>query len=105
MVWQNGGTGSHIPQPVKRQVLQRDHHTCQLAYPHRCIGTLTPNTAQYDHITPVHQLPITRDQANDPDNLRAVCEPCHRHHSSLQGHAAKRARRYRKPQTHPGLER
>ncbi|MFB9248529.1 HNH endonuclease [Sphaerisporangium melleum] len=40
------------------------------------------------------------------DNLKAMCEPCHRVKSSAEGgraKAAKQGRRQRPPERHPGL--
>lgn len=102
MTWTNGGKGSRFSAKTKRTVKRRDQGLCQLQYP----GCLVIGS-QYDHIASVAKLGISRDDpaADDPNNLRLVCEPCHRHHSSMQGHAAKRAKRFRKPLEHPGLVR
>ena len=52
---------------VRKRILQRDNHTCQIALP-GC--TITANTV--DHITPV----ALGGAWYDPDNLRAACSHC-----------------------------
>lgn len=79
---------------IRRAVLERDGHVCQLAYPGACIHTAT----EVDH--------IHGDDNHDPSALRAVCTPCHQARSSSQGGraaAAARASRRRVPERHPGL--
>lgn len=55
---------------LRRYVLARDHHRCQLAYPDICRGHATAA----DHIIP-HALggPTTTE------NLQAACRPCNQH--------------------------
>ena len=52
---------------VRKRILQRDNHTCQIALP-GC--TITANTV--DHITPV----ALGGSWYEPDNLRAACAHC-----------------------------
>lgn len=54
-------------------VIQRDGATCQLRYPGICTHTAT--TA--DHI-----LHRSRGGTDNPDNLRASCQPCNQHRSN-----------------------
>lgn len=53
-----------------KHVLQRDHYVCQIRTPAICTETAT--TA--DHINP-----RSKGGSDNPDNLRASCEPCNRH--------------------------
>ena len=52
---------------VRKRILQRDNHTCQIGLP-GC--TITANTV--DHITPV----ALGGSWYEPDNLRAACAHC-----------------------------
>lgn len=52
---------------IRKQILTRDNHTCQIKSK-RCTGTAT----HVDHI-----IPVTQGGAWwDPDNLRAACSTC-----------------------------
>jgi 5-methylcytosine-specific restriction protein A len=82
---------------IRWQVLERDHHRCQIRIPDRCIGVAN----QVDHA----------GDRNDhrPENMRAACGPCHAHRSANQGgvaagkaRAARVAARKRIPERHPG---
>lgn len=57
----------HTWQAVRLQILQRDHHVCQVRGP-KCNGKAT----QVDHIIPLSE----GGSRLDHDNLRASCLPC-----------------------------
>lgn len=84
----------------RARALRRDGYQCQIRTPEICIGTAN----QGDHIGDRHDHRV--------ENIRAACEPCHRHRSSQQGGAAyaraaraRAAARKRAPEPHPGLVR
>ena len=54
---------------IAAQILDRDHHQCQIQYPGICTGRATT----VDKIIPAAQRP---DLALDPTNLRGACRPC-----------------------------
>ena len=54
-------------QRIRRTILERDNHTCQIAGP-KCTGTAT----HVDHIIPINQ----GGPWYDPTNLRATCPTC-----------------------------
>ena len=63
------------PTHVRRRVLDRDQHRCQLRYS-GCLGVAT----EVDHVRNVAAVLHaggTRQQADDPSNLAAVCSSCH----------------------------
>lgn len=71
-----GGTGRRGPyggkwHAIRKRVLERDNHQCQIGLPLICNGTA--NTA--DHITPIAWGGAWWDMAN----LRAACTPCNQH--------------------------
>lgn len=74
---------------LRARVLRRDQHLCQLRYP-----GCTEYATEVDHIHGADDHSL--------DNLRAVCNPCHKHRTALQANAAK-PKRKRPPQRHPGL--
>lgn len=80
-------------QRIRRHVLKRDDHTCQLQLP----GCLT-EADQVDHITSV-----ANGGPDDPDNCRAICQPCHNKVTAQQAAAARARRRSgrRRPRLHP----
>ncbi|MGV0634484.1 HNH endonuclease signature motif containing protein [Mycolicibacillus trivialis] len=88
--WGNGG----VPKRVRRIVLARDHHTCQLAYP-GCTGQAT----EVDDIIPVSVRGIPRSQTR-PEDCQAVCAPCHRQKTQREAQAG-RNRWRRQPRKHP----
>ena len=63
--WRN--VSSHRWEKVRRYVLQRDHHECQIRYP-----GCAEHATQVDHI---HTLADGGDPY-DPNNCRAACAPC-----------------------------
>jgi 5-methylcytosine-specific restriction endonuclease McrA len=86
---------------ARKQVLDRDRHTCQLDYD-CCIGYAT----QVDHITNVASTKQHRAEANDPNGLQAVCAPCHQVKTSREAAAGRLANPItwrRPPERHPGL--
>ncbi|MUM06209.1 HNH endonuclease signature motif containing protein [Mycolicibacterium sp. CBMA 360] len=101
MAWSNASSGSKFSARTKRIVKHRDQGTCQLQYPGICQGIGT----QFDHVINLAQLGISRSdpEADYPGNLQLVCPPCHTKKTQGEAHAAKRAKRFRKPLPHPGL--
>lgn len=76
---------------IRRDVLTRDNHHCQLRSPH-CTGYAT----EVDHIGDKHN--------HTRDNLRAACHTCHAERTTAQGHTAARAARanaHHPRETHP----
>lgn len=95
------GTGSwsghrrSFPAATRRQILDRDHHACQLHYP-GCTGTAT----EADHI-----VPHAEGGTDHPDNGQAVCPTCHTtktRREQARGRARRPTRRRPEP-PHPGL--
>lgn len=100
------GTRQSLPTKTRRYILRRDK-TCQLNYPQVCVGT----PREVDHITPHAEATLlgwTPAQIDHPDNLQAVCPPCHGLKTGAEqarGRArAQAARPKQRPKpTHPGL--
>ena len=94
MAWSNPRS-SRVPpnwKAIKRRILARDNYVCQLRGP-SCIGVAT----QVDH--------KDRLGPSTPDNLWAVCAPCHQVKTSseaTEGRNRYYARKYRPIETHPG---
>jgi 5-methylcytosine-specific restriction protein A len=65
---------------IRRDVLERDAHTCQLRG-ERCTTTAT----ECDHIGDRHD--------HSRNNLRAACHPCHAARTAAQGHQTMREQR------------
>uniref|UniRef100_UPI00389B3972 HNH endonuclease n=1 Tax=Mycobacterium sp. HUMS_1102779 TaxID=3383487 RepID=UPI00389B3972 len=57
---------------IRRDILDRDGHRCQIHYPGICTGKATT----VDKIQPASRRP---DLALDPTNLRGACAPCNDH--------------------------
>ncbi|AID58985.1 homing endonuclease [Mycobacterium phage Gaia] len=95
MAWKNGGAGSRIPARLRARVKARDKH-CQLGYK-GCTGAMD----EIDHIVNVKALKIDRSQANDINNLQAVCLSCHK--KKTQAEAAAGRRKHLRTLTPPGL--
>jgi 5-methylcytosine-specific restriction enzyme A len=74
MPWEHGksrqsrGYGARWDK-LRLRILARDSHLCQ---PCLNTGILKPAT-QVDHITPK-----AKGGTDDPDNLQAICDPCHK---------------------------
>lgn len=90
MNWGNGG----VPQRIRKQVLTRDQHTCQLQYP-CCTGVAT----EVDDIIPVSVRRIPRSHTTAED-CQAVCHECHKVKTQAEAQAGRR-RHLRAPRTHP----
>ena len=78
---------------LRLSVLRRDKFRCQIG----SSGCSTVAT-EVDH--------ILRGDNHSPSNLRAVCHSCHRKKTVAEAHAAKRAkkaRRFRPQERHPGV--
>lgn len=99
MAWVNGGPGSKIPIGVKREVADRQHHQCATHNPQVCTGAID----EYDHIINVKALGIDRAHANDPSNIQGLCIPCHKDKTQGEAAEARRRRRFRPAERHPGL--
>ena len=65
-------------------VLERDGYTCQI-----CERRVTLHTAQVDHLKPFRRFKKPVD-ANTPENLWVLCEPCHRRKTELDREAESR---------------
>lgn len=77
---------------LRLAILERDAYTCQLHYEHRCIVRAT----EVDHI----------DGHDDhrPENLQAVCQPCHATKTGRDNAARTNGPpRQREKPAHPGL--
>ena len=99
------------PAHVRRRVLDRDGHRCQLRYP-GCTGT----AVEVDHrvnVAAVLRAGGTRQQADGPANLWSACGLCHAIKTERERNeavaaanrkrAALRRRRLRRPEEkHPG---
>lgn len=86
--------GWYGPGGTREQVLKRDGGRCKIALADRCDGV----AVQVDHIDP--------DGPESMDNYQAVCIPCHRWKTGVEGAQGKaRKARDRKQGTekHPGL--
>lgn len=95
--WQGTGA-SRAWRKVRAYCLERDSNRCLLQLP-GCIEEAT----EVDHIDNLAALGIGRNDpiALDPERCVSVCMPCHRKKTSLEAHAAKRAKRKHKPYIHP----
>lgn len=99
------GSGSWRRQPlprgwhkIRQRILHRDHGLCQ-EYD-ALFGICGQPATDVDHIDP------DGPQA-DPSNLRSLCRPHHQLKSSREGAAAmlaRKPRRLRAPEAHPGLK-
>lgn len=77
---------------VRKQVLDRDAHTCQLRHP----GCET-DAAEVHHLGGVKR----RDDYDNPDLCIAVCPPCHRIETVKQAAHGRWGRTKRTPPKHP----
>ena len=81
-----------VPQALRRKVLARDHHVCQLA-----LADCLVSATEVDHIVPVFE-----GGTDDVANLRAVCSSCHKQKTQEEAQrAAGRMSRKREQQMHP----
>jgi 5-methylcytosine-specific restriction enzyme A len=107
-----GGNRSAPPR-LRRQILERDKHQCQLRYPGICVGAADVvdhirNLASYGPMPSDARANATHP-GNHPSNLQASCKPCNDHkakHEAADGiraHHQRRRQRLRLPETkHPG---
>lgn len=95
MSWNTSDRKKRLPDnwsTLRLQILRRDGWKCQIRYD-GCSGAAT----DVDH--------IRRGDDHRLTNLRAACARCHARKSSLEGHAARAARKKltRRPKgRHPG---
>jgi 5-methylcytosine-specific restriction protein A len=61
---------------LRRFILKRDNHRCQIRFVGTCIGVAT----EVDH-----KLRVTLGGTDHPSNLQAACRPCHLAKSSDEG--------------------
>ena len=83
-----------------KRIFERDRGTCQ----QRDFGCTVAAT-EVDHIISVAELGIPRADANDDENLRAICSSCHRRKTqreALAGAQRRKERRHLPRQPHPG---
>lgn len=99
MTWGQGGNRAY--RRARAQVLERDGHQCQLRYP-GCVHTAT----EADHRTNIASIGINRTDVINPDDMQAVCRPCHlikTRHENLATNPRRHPRRITRPkQPHPG---
>ncbi|PQP24151.1 HNH endonuclease [Rhodococcus opacus] len=95
MAWGQGGawSGGSTAQwrRLRTIVLNRDEHRCQLG-----LACCTGEATEVDHI-----INRAAGGSDDLENLRAVCQSCHRVLTQRQANAA-RPQRKRPPEEHPG---
>ena len=70
-------------QHLRKQILERDGHQCQLRLPDVCTG----RASQVDHI-----ISVADGGSDEPGNLRSVCRKCHARRTARQGLEARRRR-------------
>ena len=90
--WAGGSTRAW--RTIRGRVLNRDNHTCTLAWP-KCTHTAT----EVDHI--ISKADGGTDTLN---NLRAVCPNCHKARTQQQARGA-RPTKARPAEAHPALRR
>lgn len=87
-------TGPAVPPRIRVQVLRRDNNSCCLRLP-GCIGEAT----EVDHI-----IPVFEGGDDHPDNLQAVCPPCHKQKTQDEAQRARaKLGRKREPMAHPSV--
>jgi 5-methylcytosine-specific restriction enzyme A len=93
----SGVTNTAAWKRLRRTVLERDGHQCQVRGP-ACTGHAT----QVDHI-----INVANGGAElDPANCQAICTPCNARKASAEGAAARARRKAQRPKPlHPGLMR
>ncbi len=91
---------ARFPDPIRRQVLQRDP-TCT------CTGCRHHNEPCTDRSTEAdHIIPIAEHGTNTADNGAGLCAPCHQCKTIDEALRARRritASRRRAPTPHPGI--
>lgn len=78
---------------LRLEVLERDHHQCQLREP-----GCTVDATQVDHIINT----AAGGAELDPDNCQSACPTCNARKAQREGTAARLAWK-RQPERHPGL--
>lgn len=88
--WTGNGTG--LTRTQRDAALARDHNTCR---------TCGHPATEVDHI-----INVAQGGTHHPDNLQALCTPCHRAKTETEALAARRranAVRYHPREKHPGI--
>ncbi|MFN3600519.1 MAG: HNH endonuclease [Dietzia sp.] len=81
-----------VPRALAARIMHRDDHLCQIVGP-TCAGDATA----VDHI-----VPEAEGGTDDPDNLQAVCQPCHDLKTRAEAQRGRqRYGRRRPPPAHP----
>ena len=91
MAWTGSTRNQRLPgnwRRLRQAILHRDHFICQIQGP-KCTG----RAAEVDHIVP--------GDDHRPDNLQAVCQPCHQD-KTVHETFINRPPRNRPPEPHPG---
>ena len=86
------GNGKGLTRTQREAALSRAHHTCR---------TCGDPATEVDHI-----INLAQGGTHHPDNLQALCAPCHRVKTEAEALAARKsalASRYHPKETHPGL--
>jgi 5-methylcytosine-specific restriction protein A len=96
MTWEPSRPGRKVSARVRAFVFKRDGGECQLKLDKICLGT----ASECDHI-----VPIVHGGSDQPDNLRAVCRPCHARITGQLGRATQLQRGKRPKPPNPGLAR
>lgn len=94
MAWADNAPNHDIPQATRDFVWTRDGGECQLRYPGVCVI----DAEEIDHIAGVAELGYVD---SDPENLRLVCQPCHK----LRTQQQRWPTFGRQPERHPGIRR
>ena len=92
MTWTNGVTRCSVAawKTLAKHVMIRDHRTCYL-----CGGPATDVD---------HKVPYAEGGTDDPDNLGAICQPCHKAKTQTEATRGRaRNSKRRPPPRHPGL--
>ena len=98
-----GQGGTRLWRRIRQDVLNRDHHECQLRLP-GCTFTAT----EAHHRVGIAGAGVRRSEATDADACIAVCRTCHDKVTAKQRAvgiaqaAALRRQRLRPTQPHPG---
>lgn len=96
MAWEGSTRKGRLPADWKSRrlrVLRRDGYRCQI--PDRFGVPCLAWANEVDH--------VERGDDHDESNLQAACTACHAKKSAKEGAEARESRRFRPPESHPGL--